>query len=182
MEPGPRPAGFRLLPPRRPHPEGGRLRHLPRARRQDAPDVEGVADDHAMVPGVPSQPRAPPPALRPDLQHGRATDDGGRECGPGRGREAGCEAGRHRKESGRPFLRDNQLLGVPPRSGPAWRGRTGATSGEVSKSWPRRPSSPSSCTGSSPGRPRNGSRGRADAGSSASWGRPWPWPASRDVA
>src|SRR5207237_7544206 len=70
LDEGAHPPRFRLLPPRHPHPEGGRLRELPRPRRPDAPDVESGAADHGMVPGLPSEAGAPPPRQEPDLQHG----------------------------------------------------------------------------------------------------------------
>ena len=67
LEPGPRPARLRLLQPLDPRPEGGRLRELPRPGRPDAPDVEGRADDDGVVPEVPPQPGASPPAERKEI-------------------------------------------------------------------------------------------------------------------
>ena len=60
--PAPRPAGFRLLPPRHPRPEGDLVRGVPRAGRRDAADVEGEAADDGMVPGLPQAPRGARPA------------------------------------------------------------------------------------------------------------------------
>ena len=59
-----RPAGLRLLPPRHPRRQGGRLRDLPRPGGPDGRGAAGAPADHGLVPRLPPRPRAVPAPAR----------------------------------------------------------------------------------------------------------------------
>ena len=70
LDQGPRLARLRLLQPRHSRSERGGMRVVPRPGRQDAPGVEGRADDHGMVPGVSPAPGAASAGQERRLPHG----------------------------------------------------------------------------------------------------------------